>query len=101
MDAVAATMPLPTSGDLRGAFYSEFDNVLGPKVVYHAGECPVGDVFDRVSDYVITKPQLVSSSRTHILHPRVPAADSTSGVVCDVWELHAYVSLSLRASARR
>jgi hypothetical protein len=45
---------------LRGVFYSEFDNILGPKVIMHAGECPVGDVFDRVSDYVITKPQLVS-----------------------------------------
>ena len=44
---------------LRGVFYSEFDNTLGPKVVMHAGECPVSEVFDRVSDYVITKPQLV------------------------------------------
>ena len=56
--ATAAASP-----PLRGVFYSEFDNILGPKIVLHAGECPVGEVFDRVSDYVITKPQLVGVER--------------------------------------
>lgn len=43
---------------LLGVFYSEFDNILGPKIVYQAGRCPTGDVFDKISDYFITKPHL-------------------------------------------
>ncbi len=58
-DAPGVTVADRPPPPLRGVFYSEFDNILGPKIVMHAGECPVGDVFDRVSDYVITKPQLV------------------------------------------
>jgi hypothetical protein len=56
-------MAEPAAGPtLRGVFYSEFDNIVGPKITYHAGECPGSEVFDRVSDYVITKPQLVRAS---------------------------------------
>eukprot|EP01094_Clydonella_sp_ATCC50884_P000503 TRINITY_DN10389_c1_g1_i2.p1 TRINITY_DN10389_c1_g1~~TRINITY_DN10389_c1_g1_i2.p1 ORF type:complete len:349 (-),score=78.81 TRINITY_DN10389_c1_g1_i2:89-1135(-) len=46
---------------IRGIFYSEFDNIAGPRIVYQE---PPGllsaEEFDSVSEYVICKPQLCS-----------------------------------------
>lgn len=70
MQAASGAAPAADSGkrshaldrpaaELLGVFYSEFDNVLGPKIVYQAGQCPSSELFDKVSDYFITKPHLV------------------------------------------
>ena len=44
---------------IRCIFYSEFDNFVGPKITY---QVPAGyisnEVFDAISEYFITKPQL-------------------------------------------
>jgi hypothetical protein len=49
-------LPPGRQGALQGVFYSEFHNVLGPKIVFQTGRCPSADVFDKISDYFITKP---------------------------------------------
>jgi nitrogen permease regulator 2-like protein len=44
---------------LKGVFYSEFDNIAGPKILYQCPEnCLAPDQFDGVSDYIITGKQL-------------------------------------------
>jgi len=47
---------------LRAIYYSEFDNILGPVVLYDAPSGAVSGgrpcLFDAISDYAITGPQL-------------------------------------------
>eukprot|EP00741_Cyanophora_paradoxa_P004259 tig00000789_g4135.t1 len=44
---------------LRAIFFAEFDNVVGPRIAFQSPEGFVSpDVFDAVSEYVITKPQI-------------------------------------------
>ena len=60
-----ASIMAPKTEIARAVFYSEFDNVVGPKIVYQA---PLGylaaDEFDSISDFVITKPQLCGRTVT-------------------------------------
>ena len=50
---------------LVGVFYSEFDNTVGPQIVYQAPENAVApETFDAVSDYVITDKDLCGSLLT-------------------------------------
>jgi nitrogen permease regulator 2-like protein len=59
------------SGDsgILAIFFSEFDNIVGPKIVYQA---PAGFItpedFDAVSEYTITKPDLCGKV-VSVLHP--------------------------------
>lgn len=61
-DDSGAPAPVPMGAlmsRLRGVFYSEFDNVVGPKICYQAPDGYLSaEAFDSISDYVITKPQL-------------------------------------------
>ncbi len=54
---------------LVGVFYSEFDNILGPKITY---QTPKGflrsEVFDEVSDFIITCPELCHKLITFTHH---------------------------------
>lgn len=50
------------SAMIRGIFFSEFDNTLGPRIVYqHPDALLSAEEFDSVSEYVICKPQLCSN----------------------------------------
>lgn len=44
---------------IRCIFYSEFDNIVGPKITYQVPQSYISnEVFDAISEYFITKPQL-------------------------------------------
>jgi hypothetical protein len=44
---------------LKGVFYAEFDNVMGPRIVSQAPQnCLSADHFEAISDYIITGKQL-------------------------------------------
>lgn len=58
---------------LRAVYYAEFDNILGPVVLFDAPPGAVSGgspcLFDAISDYAITGPQL-RSCRTELAAPK-------------------------------
>lgn len=54
---------------IRGLFYAEFDNTVGPKIFFQAPEGFIcADDFDDISEYMITKPDLCGKIVT-VVHP--------------------------------
>jgi hypothetical protein len=66
------------SEGIRAIFYAEFDNIVGPKILYQAPDNYVSaDDFDDISEYMITKPDLCGKVLT-VIHPSLTPSTNSS-----------------------